>query len=609
MVFYHARVPWLPGGFLGVDVFFVLSGYLITSLLLAQHGRSGRIDLVRFWVGRARRLLPAALLVIVVCLIVDALFFRGDLKALRADALASALYVNNWHQILAGQSYFAAFGRPSLLEHYWSLSVEEQFYVVWPLVLMAGLVVSRRAWIVGAAIGAITISVLLMALLYHGAVDASRDYYGTDTRAAPLMLGAVLAFGWPLGRMTARPARGARGVLDGAGFAALLALLLLAHEWHDIDPFLYHGGFLIAALVSAVVIACAVHPACSLALLLGTRPLRWIGQRSYGIYLWHWPVMALTRPGIDVTWSSSILVPIQIAITLALAALSFRYVEMPVRRGQASGAIKAWLDRRRPSARLVAVAGSVLAVCAVIAAVMVTPVAPPRSPFASLVSAAAARTVPLEGVAGGAAAPARAGRSGSTGGASPVPGQVTASGARGVQATIVSDSVAETIDETPQAVQALTQGLRLRLALRVCRRLILESCTYQGDTPPPALQTIKSLGRTLGPLLIVDVGYNDDSTGYGSGIDKIMRAALADGAREVLWLTLRDFGNYASTYQATNAAIRQAAHRWPQLRIADWNAYSAGKPWFADDVHPNPAGAVVLARYLRAYITGTRSGA
>jgi peptidoglycan/LPS O-acetylase OafA/YrhL len=754
VVLYHARVPWLPGGFLGVDIFFVLSGYLITSLLLAQYRRTGRIQLGRFWLGRARRLLPAALLVIVVCLIFESLFLRGNLGGFRSDALASAFYVNNWHQILAGQSYFAAFGRPSLVEHYWSLSVEEQFYLIWPLVLAAGLALSRRGWIVRGAIVAALVSVGLMALLYHGGVDTSRVYYGTDTRAAPLMIGVILAFGWPLGRMSGPVGPGARLVLDGVGLGALVGLVLIAHSWHDIDPFLYRGGFLIAALLAAVFIASASHPACSLGLALSTQPLRWIGQRSYGIYLWHWPVMALTRPGIDLTWSSWLLVPMQIAITLVLAAISFRYVEMPVRRGDASRAIKAWLERRRPSRRVAFGAATAAFACGLIIWTMLLPVVPVRSPLESLASATAAPTsvgqqLPTGGAAVGtggagtrsvalaqspasitggvlavgssvmlasksalqhrlhATVDAAAGRSGAAivsrlqayrqagelppnvvvqvgdagavsnltmsrlqaalsgvpnvvlvnirepgeswehevnsalaravrswpaaiiadwrsasanpallaSGASPslkgqaayaavVAGALTALAAKApVQATIVSDSVAETIDETPQSLQALTRGLRLRLELKICRRVVLPSCTYQGVTPPPALQAIRSLGRTLGPVLVVDVGYNDDSTGYGAAIDQVMRAALAQGAREVIWLTLREFGNYASVYRETNAAIRQAARRWPEMRVADWNAYSTGKPWFADDVHPSPAGAVDLAQFIRSYIT------
>jgi peptidoglycan/LPS O-acetylase OafA/YrhL len=278
VLLYHGGVSWMSGGFLGVDVFFVLSGYLITSLLLAQYRRDGRIDLRRFWIGRARRLLPAAILVIVVCLVFEALFLPGDVRTLRVDAIASALYVNNWHQILAGHSYFAAFGRPSLLQHYWSLSVEEQFYFVWPLVLMGGLALGRRRWVVVGAVVAVVVSAGLMAVLYKGGTDPSRVYYGTDTRAAPLMIGAILAFSWPLGRMTARTGRGARVVLDAVTIPALVALLLMMRGWHDYDPFLYRGGFLIAAVVAAAVIAGAAHPACSLAHMLSLRPLRWIGQ-------------------------------------------------------------------------------------------------------------------------------------------------------------------------------------------------------------------------------------------------------------------------------------------------------------------------------------------
>ena len=539
---------------------------------------------------------------IAVCLLIDALFVHGDLRKLRGDALASVLYVNNWHQILAGHSYFAAFGRPSPLQHYWSLSVEEQFYLLWPLVLMGGLALRRRGWIALAATAAIAGSAWLMATLYHGGTDPSRVYYGTDTRAAPLMIGAILAFAWPLGRLTGRTGRGAGAILDAVGIVALGALVLVMHGWHDYDPFLYRGGFLIAGGIAAALIAAAVHPACGVGRVLSVRPLRWLGQRSYGIYLWHWPVMALTRPGIDLTWSSGVLVGAQVAVTLVLATLSYRFVEMPVRRGEASRWISGRLERRRPGQGVAVATAGALGLFGAIAALMLIPVAPARSPLSSLASAAAARAslaratvrtaAPASGIGAPVSGPLSERRS-----AAPA-GRRTP----GVQATIVADSVGETIDEVPQAVQALTQGRHLRLELKICRRLILPSCTYRGQTPPPALSTITSLGRRIGPVLIVDVGYDDDSTGYELGIDRIIRAALAQGAREVVWLTLRDVGNYASTFQATNDTIRRAARRWPQLRIADWNAYSAGKPWFADDVHPNPEGAVALARFLRSYV-------
>jgi peptidoglycan/LPS O-acetylase OafA/YrhL len=593
VLLYHAHVVWTPGGFLGVDVFFVLSGYLITSLLLAERRRTGRIDLRRFWIGRARRLLPAATLVIGTCLLVGVLFLRGELQTLRADALDSILYVNNWHQILASHSYFASFERPSLLQHYWSLSVEEQFYLVWPLVLAGAFALGRsRRFIASVVLVAGAASVTLMALLYRPGLDPSRVYYGTDTRAAPLMIGTLMAFAWPLGRLTANARPGAVAVLEAAGVAGLAALLVLFGSWHDYDPFLYRGGFVIVAVVAAAVIAAAVHPAARLGRALGAGPLRFIGLRSYGIYLWHWPVMALMRPRVDIRWNRTLLVLTQIAITLVLAAVSYRYVEMPIRRGRAWRAVTAWLDRRRPRQRLAAAVSTLFVAGGIIAVLALLPPSSARSPFSGLQSATAA-TRPARHPPATAAT------------RRPVPKPTPPPEHGGSRATIVGDSVAETIDEVPQALATLSRGATLHLDLRICRRLILTSCTYQGQTPPPALQAIKRLGSSLAPRLIVDVGYNDDPTEYATGIDRIMRLALAHGVHQVIWLTLRESGNNASAYQAINAIIEQATHRWRQLEVADWNSYSDGRPWFsADDVHPNPDGAIALARYLRAYVDG-----
>jgi peptidoglycan/LPS O-acetylase OafA/YrhL len=214
VLLYHGGVAWLPGGFLGVDLFFVLSGFLITSLLLAEREATGRIDLGRFWVRRARRLLPAAFAVIGVCLVVVALLPPGEAARTRADALASLGYVNNWHQVLAERSYFESFGRPSLLEHLWSLAVEEQFYLLWPLLLGFGLsrLGRRRTAIV--TLTAAAASGLAMGLLFEPGSDPSRVYFGTDTHASGLLAGALLAFLWPLGRFRATPHPSAVWVLD-----------------------------------------------------------------------------------------------------------------------------------------------------------------------------------------------------------------------------------------------------------------------------------------------------------------------------------------------------------------------------------------------------------
>ncbi|HEY8582932.1 MAG TPA: acyltransferase, partial [Capillimicrobium sp.] len=300
VVLYHAGATWMPGGFLGVDIFFALSGYLITSLLLVEVARNGRVDLKRFWLGRARRLLPAAVLVIALSLLVVALFVPSQLAEARGDAIASLLYVNNWHQILADRSYFEAFGRPSLFQHLWSLAVEEQFYLLWPLLLGFFLTRLGRQRTLWAMLAMTILSLLLMAILYDPDVDPSRVYYGTDTRVAQLLFGAILAFGWPPGRLTGQTGRGASTVLDAIGLAALALLLWAMLGWEDYDRFVYQGGLGVVALATVAIIAALVHPASRIGKVFGVAPLRWVGQRSYGIYLFHWPVMALSRPGVDI---------------------------------------------------------------------------------------------------------------------------------------------------------------------------------------------------------------------------------------------------------------------------------------------------------------------
>jgi len=329
---YHANGGWLPGGFFGVDVFFVISGYLITSLLLAELAASGGVRLARFWAGRARRLLPALFLLLAACLVIGVTIDRGRLVSLRGDSLASIFYVANWRFIFEHESYFAGFGRPPLLRHLWSLAVEEQFYLLWPPLFLLIARLRDRA-ILPLLVGAAAIgSTALMWVLYTPGADTSRVFYGTDTRAAPLLIGVLLALLW---RPSAMPAlgRAARRVLDVAGIAALAAVGYLFAAVHDYDQFTYRGGFLVLALCAAVVLGATVHPQSLLRRAFATPVARWLGERSYGIYLWHWPVLILSRPGVDVHLARGALVPLQAAVTIAIAALSYRFVERPIRTG------------------------------------------------------------------------------------------------------------------------------------------------------------------------------------------------------------------------------------------------------------------------------------
>ena len=331
---YHADAAWLPGGFFGVDVFFVISGYLITSLLLAESVQTGTVALLRFWAGRARRLLPALFTLLAVCMLVGATVERGRLLELRGDSLSSIFYVANWRFIFEHESYFAQFGRPPLLRHLWSLAVEEQFYLVWPPLFLLALRLRLRAVVpVLAALGAIG-STVLMAVLYTPGSDTSRVFYGTDTRAAPILVGVLLAFLWkPSALPDVRNRVRARLLLETAGVLGLAGVLYAFIAMHDYSTGTYRGGFFVVAICSAVLLAAIVHPRCSLGRLFSLRLPRWIGERSYGIYLWHWPVLAFTRPGVDVHIARGPLALIQAAITVAIAEVSYHFIEQPIRTG------------------------------------------------------------------------------------------------------------------------------------------------------------------------------------------------------------------------------------------------------------------------------------
>jgi peptidoglycan/LPS O-acetylase OafA/YrhL len=328
--FYHSAVGWMPGGFLGVDVFFVISGYLITSLLLREFRRGGHVQLGRFWLRRARRLLPAVGVLIAVTMVAAAIVEPERIDQLRGDAIASLAYFANWHFILGHQSYFEQFQRPSLFTHLWSLSVEEQFYLFWPLVFAAGMkLFGRGRLLIGVLAGALA-SVALAWLLFDPGGDASRVYYGTDTHAVGLLAGVGLAMVWsPIELRRRRTGPLVGPALDVVGVLALAYIVLSFLHVHDYDLALWHGGYLWLAMVTALLLAVLAHPASRLGSLLGQAPVLWLGLRSYSFYLWHYPVLMLTRPGLDVSLPRGVLIPLQLLLVLALADLSYRFVELP----------------------------------------------------------------------------------------------------------------------------------------------------------------------------------------------------------------------------------------------------------------------------------------
>jgi peptidoglycan/LPS O-acetylase OafA/YrhL len=387
VLFFHGGFGWAAGGFFGVDVFFVLSGFLITGLLVSEYRQNAGIGLARFWGHRVRRLVPALLVMLAGIALYGIFVAQSDtLGQLRGDALATLLYVNNWHQVTGGQGYFAALNTPRPLLHTWSLSIEEQFYLIWPLVVLGVLRWSRslRTLLLVTVTGTAA-SAVAMAVAFANGSGEGRAYYGTDTRAQALLIGAALAIvlAHPLPRRRAglvattslvrsiALSRSARLTLVVLGIAGLVGVVWMSVVDNASSAWIYRGGFTLVALATAGIIACvALVPDSPLATLLSLRPVRYVGAISYGLYLFHWPIFVMVdhaRTGLD-GWPLFLL---RIGLSFAVAAVSFHFLEMPVRRGALRG-------RRAWAAALLAVGGTVVLVVAATsgatAAVNATPV-------------------------------------------------------------------------------------------------------------------------------------------------------------------------------------------------------------------------------------------
>ena len=338
VMLYHLGFSWIPGGFLGVDLFFVISGYVITRLLLDSIQRSGGLDLRAFYKARIRRLFPPLVFMIFVTIIYISIWAPETMRRFVSDSPFALLGGMNWWLVFRHTDYFDTISRPPLLQHTWSLGVEAQFYLIWPLILLLVLRQFGKAKIPGAALFIAAISGIAL-LLVSFEVDAanasqvSHVYFGTDTHSIGLFLGAALAVSWVPQNLQEQVNKRAQDFIDGIGvigFVGLLGVFLLVNEN---DPTLYKLAFPLAGLFGCAILTSIVHPASRFAPILSSKIAVWIGERSYAIYLWHWVVFQLTRPAVDLEGSTWALYTLRILVVFALADISLRLVELPVRSG------------------------------------------------------------------------------------------------------------------------------------------------------------------------------------------------------------------------------------------------------------------------------------
>jgi peptidoglycan/LPS O-acetylase OafA/YrhL len=604
VIAYHAELAPLRGGFLGVEVFFVVSGYLISALLLIEQSRTGRISLPQFWQRRARRLLPALFALLAAALLAARFIAPDAMEQTRSDAAAALLYVSNWWQVIHHHSYFMAVQRPPLLLHLWSLAVEEQFYLCWPLAV-ALLGHAARRYLIPASLSIALGSALWMAWLFDPTADATRVYVGTDCRLSGLLLGATLAAVTrrPLAPAAEPKSRATRAMHEAFAVLGLAGLSWTFVQLTDHDAWLYHGGLVLVDLATCALIVGLVQPTF-LAACFAARPLTWLGRRSYGLYLWHWPIFALSRPEQDLTLNGPRLLVLRLALTLVATELCYRYVETPVRRG----ALSALFARLRARPRLLlAWAGFLL-----VAAIGLVCVTGQRAVAAHLESSLPT-PLTLE---------QRAPRDNtSSTGEIPVAGpDVSSVVGRGIP-----------LDPTwPKTLTLLTDSVTLAVSKSLPLNLPGWKVEVLGRPALMVKQVVPEFlnARSVGSVVVVGLAYNSlfekDRRNYerwaevwDRSAERLLTDLKACGAKKLVWVTLREpsaelvteagrdqYREYAWFFPYVNERIRALALRHPELALADWQAVSNVPDITKDLIHLNPAGVTLMTSTITQAVLG-----
>ncbi|MDK3869199.1 acyltransferase family protein [Staphylococcus pseudintermedius] len=332
IIIYHLNPQWLSGGFLGVDTFFVISGYLITSLLLTEYHNTGKIELMSFWLRRVKRLIPAVIFLVMGVIVLSLIFMPTEIQKVRADSIAAIFYVSNWWYIMQNVDYFEQFAVQPL-KHLWSLAIEEQFYLVFPIVLLSLLSFIRRLKSIRIIfLILLVISMIAMMVLYVPNENVARVYFGTDTRIQTLLMGVLLALVWPPFQLKAKVNRQMRTMIDTAGVVGLAILFICFKFVSETNSILYYGGFFLISTVTLLVIASSVHPSGYFAKFLGNKVFTFIGSRSYSLYLWHYPIIVLIHHQFVQGQIPPLVYVVEILLMVLMAEFSYKFIEQPFRK-------------------------------------------------------------------------------------------------------------------------------------------------------------------------------------------------------------------------------------------------------------------------------------
>lgn len=607
VLIFHLRPASLPGGFIGVDIFFVVSGFLITTLLLREIRREKKVDLPGFWLRRARRLLPALWFVVPVS--VAAALILGDdlLVGIGRQTLGAATFSTNWIEIAAGSSYFAGTS-PQLFVHFWSLAVEEQFYLLWPIlfVLMLVLVPSPKARIY-VALGGAALSAVLMAVLFTPGTDATRVYYGLDTHAFGLLIGVALAFAWTGTRIFG--SRFFRRISSLTALGSLAGLVALMWTLDEHSTFTFRGGLVLACLLTALLIASLLPETPAVLALTELRPLVWLGERSYGIYLWHWPAILLLTalfPPVAIDspahWGIR---GVALVATLAIAAWSFTYIETPVRKyGFKECGRRVMAAVGGPVLVPKLAAGGFVLLLALSTLGIVT--APEKSAVQAAIEAV--ENEPVTGIADGA-------------GEAPAEPENPQAGAINVDAEVegadaedagVPDPDAEEVDAEPDphedeaAVPPAGAGITVfGDSMVVTSKDGLEYVLPGINLEAKSNRQWKDAGAIIDAALAAGTVRESVALAFGTNAgvsDPDVVREIIDTLGPERSIVLVNLYSNSTFIASSNELLAEIAAEYPNVAIADWNAAASADPGAlqSDRTHPNIPGATLFAQTLEA---------